>query len=169
MKHTLVTLSSCLLIWCQCSIASASTLQEVGSVELRWLLFPLYQVSLKTADGRYQAGRYPQALDIVYRRAIPSQDLVAATDDQWQRLGINTTKREQWLEQLSTLWPSVKTGDRLSFRVDANGENAFYYNGKAIGGISDAEFGPAFLSIWLSPRTSQPALRQRLIGAVATQ
>ena len=40
-----------------------------------------------------------------------------------------------------------------------------FYEKAVLGGVSDSTFGQSFLAIWLSPKTSQPNLRQRLIGA----
>ena len=43
-------------------------------------------------------------------------------------------------------------------------KNYFTYNGKKLGGIADKQFGQSFLAIWLSPKTSRPAIRKRLIS-----
>ena len=139
-------------------------LKVVGQAEMRWLMFPLYRVTLKTTDGLYRENRYPQMLDIVYLRNIDKQHLLKATDGEWKRLGIPPVKRQEWIRQLGNLWPSIKRGDRLAFQVNPEGQNFFIYNGKKIGGIVDKQFGRSFLAIWLSPATSRPGIRQRLIG-----
>lgn len=164
MKYV-IALSSVLLLLLSISASASSinSLKTVGKAEMRWLFFPLYQVALKTADGRYQENRYPQALDILYRRNIAKEDLLAATDNQWQRLRVPAAQRQQWLKQLGTIWPTIKRGDRLGFSVNADGSNHFIYNGRSIGGVNDKNFGESFLAIWLSPNTSQPGIRQLLI------
>lgn len=144
--------------------AKSTELKTVGQAQMRWLMFPLYRVSLKTADGRYQAGRFPQMIDILYLRNIDKQDLITATDREWIRLGLPLAKRKVWIEQLGKLWPTIRKGDRLAFQVNPRGDNFFIYNGKNIGGVADKEFGRSFLDIWLSPKTSQPAIRKLLIG-----
>ena len=146
------------------NVQSSAGLKLVGQAQMRWLMFPLYRVSLKTADGRYQENQYPQMLDILYLRTIDKQDLLAATDNQWNRLGVPQAKRKLWISQLGKLWPTIKKGDRLAFQVNPDGYNYFIYNGKRIGGVADKQFGKSFLDIWLSPKTSQPGIRQRLIG-----
>lgn len=146
------------------TLQNSAELKLVGQAQMRWLMFPLYRVSLKTADGRYQENRYPQMIDILYLRSIDKQDLLTATDNEWNRLGISLAKRQLWISQLGKLWPAIKRGDRLAFQVNPGGDNYFVYNGKKIGGIADKQFGRSFLDIWLSPNTSQPAIRQRLIG-----
>ena len=164
MKYV-IALSSLLLLLLSTSVSASSlnSLKTVGKAEMRWLFFPLYQVALKTADGRYQESRYPQALDILYRRSIAKEDLLTATDNQWQRLRVPVAQRQEWLKQLGAIWPTIKRGDRLGFSVNANGSNHFSYNGKNIDGVSDSKFGETFLAIWLSPNTSQPAVRRLLI------
>jgi hypothetical protein len=146
------------------NVQSSAGLKLVGQAQMRWFMFPLYRVSLKTADGRYQENQYPQMLDILYLRTIDKQDLLTATDNQWIRLGVPQAKRKLWISQLGKLWPTIKKGDRLAFQVNPDGYNYFIYNGKRIGGVADKQFGKSFLDIWLSPKTSQPGIRQRLIG-----
>ncbi|WP_022953257.1 chalcone isomerase family protein [Leucothrix mucor] len=169
MKHAFA-LATLLLVSLNSSPLFANTslsntpLKTVGKAEMRWLMFPLYQISLKTPDGRYQENRFPQVLDITYRRDIDKRDLLTATDQQWQRLGLPQAQRQSWINQLHAIWPTVKSGDQLGFKLDSQGKNYFTYNGKNIGGVADAQFGQSFLAIWLSPKTSQPGIRQRLIG-----
>ena len=164
MKYVLTLTSLLFLLVSFSATASTNNLKTVGKAEMRWLMFPLYQVELKTSDGLYKQDRYPQTLNVLYRRNIDKDDLLTATDQQWQRLGVEAVKRQQWLKQLGAIWPSIKSGDKLGFNVAANGNNNFTYNGKNIGGVNDAKFGEMFLAIWLSPKTSQPGIRQLLIS-----
>ena len=41
----------------------------------------------------------------------------------------------------------------------------FFVNGRAAGELRDADFARRFFAIWLAPTTSEPRLRQQLIGA----
>ena len=43
----------------------------------------------------------------------------------------------------------------------------FFFNGRASGELAEAEFARLFFGIWLSPRTSEPALREQLLGRKA--
>lgn len=145
--------------------AALDKLKTVGQADMRWLMFPLYRVTLKTPDGRYQPERMPQALHITYHRNIHRDDLITATGQQWQRLGVDGATRAKWLKSLRDIWPSVKRGESLTLKVDKAGKGYFLHNGKVIGELKDKLFSRRFLDIWLSPKTSQPGLRQRLIGA----
>ena len=55
-------------------------------------------------------------------------------------------------------------GDCLLGVATRSGTTRFYFNGTPIGVIDDPQFGRVFFGIWLSPATSQPALRSKLIG-----
>jgi hypothetical protein len=44
----------------------------------------------------------------------------------------------------------------------------FWLNGQPRGELRDAEFTRLFFGIWLSPRTSQPRLREALLGSRGT-
>ena len=40
----------------------------------------------------------------------------------------------------------------------------FFFNGVLRGEVADAEFTRLFFGIWLSPNTSEPALRKQLLS-----
>ena len=60
--------------------------------------------------------------------------------------------------------PDVRKGDRIMALHRPGSGAAFWVNGKASGEIVDAEFARLFFAIWLSPRTSEPQLRQALLA-----
>lgn len=163
MKHVLI-IAVLLLSASAQATANQQSWKPVGSSDMRWTFFKLYNVTLLTDDGTYDAQDYPQALEIRYYRNIDSDDLVEATADQWQKLGVPEAQSQQWLTSLRTLWPNIRENDILRFEVDATGANRFLHNGNPIGGVDDAEFASSFLSIWLSPDTTQPKIRERLVG-----
>ena len=134
----------------------------VGQGEMNWMFWKLYDIQLYTADGTYQENSIPVALSITYAREIKASQLVQSTVDEWKRLSLDY--KPQWAESLKKIWPSVKAGDRIDFIVNASGQNQFYFNQQMIGEISDPEFAPAFLAIWLSPQTREPELRKILTG-----
>jgi hypothetical protein len=138
-------------------------LSKVGSGQMDWLFFSVYDASLYTASGQYPVDDLPLALQITYRKDIKRQHLIEATQEQWQHLGIKPAP--DWLQILADTWPNVKSGDVLTFVVQADDSNMFYLNDKAIGAVPDSQFSADFLAIWLSDKTSRPELRQQLIGA----
>ncbi|MGQ7847142.1 chalcone isomerase family protein [Granulosicoccus sp. 3-233] len=139
----------------------------VGDSDMRWAFFKLYNVTLLTDDGTYASDDYPQALEIVYYRNIDRHDLINATRDQWQQLGIPENRFQPWLATLAELWPDIRKHDTLRLEVDASGANRFLHNGQAIGSVDDPDFSMSFLAIWLSVDTSRPDIRHKLIGGHA--
>jgi hypothetical protein len=142
-----------------------TTLIQVGSADMSLLWFDIYTAKLFSLDGKYQANRFPMILDIQYHRDIQAPDLVDATIEQWQHLGLTEDDITLLSQQLVRAWPDVKQGDRLTFRVNNPNDAAFLLNDTPYYQVSNAQFPEAFLDIWLSEKTSHPKLRKQLIGA----
>ncbi|MFS2223341.1 hypothetical protein [Pantoea sp. B65] len=145
--------------------------KKVGSATLNWGPFTVYDSQLLTPQGKYRPQQWPLALVITYRRDISREDLLSATEQQWQAQAIGSEiQRKSWLSQLDSIWPDVTSGNRIAFQADQQG-GQFYWqqsgiNDKisAIGPRFDATFRDAFLAIWLSAKTEYPELRQGLTG-----
>jgi hypothetical protein len=105
-------------------------------------------------------------LEIQYLRDFDAQALVEQTGEEWNHLQISHERRDQWLEQLATLWPDVGKNDVIALEIDSANRSTFYFNSEILGVIDDADFGEHFVAIWLSPNTSRPALREALIGSL---
>ncbi|KLV10110.1 chalcone isomerase family protein [Photobacterium ganghwense] len=135
----------------------------VGDATLRWGPWVIYDSELRTPNGRYHHQDSQLALVIKYQRNIENEDLLTATDEQWQHLGIQAGKRAKWLRMLAQIWPDVKQGDRLIF-VLQDRQGVFYQDNRQIGIISDPEMARSFINIWLSPQTAYPDIRRQLIG-----
>jgi len=163
-KILLGALMMCCATLSYASNEPAQQLKKIGQGNMSWLFFDLYQASLYSKTGDYAVGDYPQALKIIYQRNIYSADLVNVTEKEWQKLGFTSGEYQQWLPVLSALWPDIKEDDVLLFLVDVDGYGAFYHNNQLLGRVDNSAFSKAFLSIWLSTNTSEPALRRKLIG-----
>lgn len=149
-----------------------STWQVVGRAQLKWLFFDVYQSQLLTPNGRYSVSdgvsTSPLALYIRYQRSIDKQELLDATKEQWQTMGIFNAQSPDWLVRLGEIFPSVNDGDRLVYQSEKQ-NGRFYFSQqnkpfKPIGAIDDAALNEAFLAIWLSPKSAYPNLRRQLIG-----
>ncbi len=134
----------------------------VASAPFKFFGVHLYTASLWTGDGDYSAAPWtqPVALHIEYKRNIPNTRLVKATAKEWERFGgYDTATFQRWLERLAAIWPDVKPGDSITSLVLPNGTTRFYSSKRFLGAVDDPRFGPAFLAIWLDPRTRNQALR----------
>ena len=137
--------------------------QTVGKGQLTWGFWVIYDSELRTPSGTLRSEQGSLALLITYRRNIDKKELLGATDDQWQHLGIPQSRRTLWLAELDSIWPDIQKGDQLTFVYSDEG-GTFYQSGKKIGGSIGPEFAKAFIDIWLSPETAYPKLRMQLIG-----
>ncbi|SKC31161.1 hypothetical protein CZ809_00639 [Photobacterium piscicola] len=164
MKSSLMALLLMTTFFCSSVQASAwYTWPTVGESTLKWGWWQIYIAQLKTPSGKYVASDPNLALIIRYLRDIDKEDLLIATDKQWQHLGISSQQRQQWLNQLAQQWPNVKQGDRLVFVKNAT-EGRFYQAGKPLGKPLSTALSNAFIGIWLSTDTAYPKLRLQLIG-----
>jgi hypothetical protein len=148
-------------------VESGYPLRPVGSGDLRWLGRAIYQASLWTTSGRY-SGFGPGetvALSLDYRRAFSRDELLRITEIAWRRLGqVDARQRDHWLGQLRRSWSDVEPGHNVTTVVIPNGPTHFYDRRGRFGLIEDPAFGPAFLAIWLDPRSIVGELRLQLLG-----
>lgn len=142
-------------------------LQQVGSGNLRWLGMPIYEASLWTPDGRFDglAAGQPIALSLWYDRNFSREQLLRITGTAWGLLGeSSTTQQQEWLSALRGIWSDVAKGHNLTAVIVPGRETRFYDQERLLGRIDDSDFGPAFLAIWLHPRSVVGDLRVALLG-----
>ncbi|WP_144213417.1 chalcone isomerase family protein [Shewanella donghaensis] len=143
----------------------AVDLKMVGTADMDLLWFSVYSAKLMSIDGQYQTKQFPLKLEIQYHRDIEAADLIEATVEQWQHIGIDESLIPLLQAQIEDAWPDVKEGDKLSFMMHEQSKGQFFFNDEALPMIFEPGFSEAFLGIWLSENTSRPELRQQLIGA----
>lgn len=136
--------------------------ERVGSGEFRYWGFRIYDATLWSPQGRYQPGG-PFALSLTYARDVSREDIVQASIDQMRDLGFAVGNHPEWKRKLDDVMVSVKNGDTLT-GVYMPGQGAvFFHNDRLTGQVSEA-LANAFFAIWLDPKTSEPKLRQALLG-----
>ncbi|WP_181902193.1 chalcone isomerase family protein [Thalassotalea euphylliae] len=137
-------------------------LMLVGKAKFSVLFWDIYDSALFSASGDYQA-QNAYLFEITYLREISKADLIERTVEQWQHIGVPENAYAPYLEQLEQLWPNINKGDQLAMWFNGT-STAFYFNQKLQGQIDSPEFSEMFVNIWLSPQTSQPKLRKKLLG-----
>lgn len=138
-----------------------------GQGRLRFFGLLVYDVRL-WAPGPVVAERWseqPLALEIEYARELVGRLIAERSLDEMKRQGaIDAERAERWLADMTRLFPDVKGGDRIT-GVHRPGQGAsFFVNGQPRGDVRDADFARRFFGIWLAPQTSEPGLRDRLLG-----
>lgn len=142
--------------------------KTVGAAELSVLWIDVYQAELLTPEGKFENVGSPAILKITYRRDISQRDLIDETRKQIKPF-VDPKKAEFWLKQLQQFWPDITEGDQLSFWIDEEGKGRFYFNQKLIGSITEEDFSMAFISIWLSDKSSYPRLARKLRGELSNE
>ncbi len=143
----------------------SKTQRAVGQIEFRWFGFSVYDATLFSPTGRYDA-RSPYVLELTYRRALGGAAVAQTTLNEMQRLGFNNPEQGAKWQLLLTDWFSgIEQGTKLAAMHNANGSTTFIRNGKQVlGTITDPTFSRYFFGIWLDEKSRAPKLRNQLIG-----
>lgn len=138
--------------------------KQVGSGTLSFALWEVYDATLYAPDGKWDAHN-PYALSIHYFMDIDGSDIAERSVEEMQKQGFSdTAKLKLWHEQMRRIFPDVKDGTVLTAVFIPNKSTHFYAGSKHIGSVEGNEFGIHFFNIWLSEKTSEPALRKKLLG-----
>lgn len=145
--------------------------QLLGQTRLTVWGFRIYDARLWAAPG-FNADRYasqPLALELAYLRDFDAVDIADRSLKEMRRsASISDAQARQWRLDMQRVFPDVKVGDRI-MGVHRPGVGAsFWVNGKVGGDILDAEFSKLFFGIWLSPQTSEPAMRTALVSGAGS-
>ena len=141
-----------------------SNAQLVGSERFEYLFWDVYDAYLYAPDGQYLESE-PYALELRYLRELDGEDIAKRSLDEMQGQGLKDKQRGQdWLEQMTSIFPNVKKGDRLLGVSDEQNVTHFFYNGEPVGKVEDEDFSRWFFGIWLSENTSEPAFRKALLN-----
>jgi len=143
---------------------------SIGQARLKVWGFDVYDATLFARPGfdpaRYGDQRF--ALELAYLRNFDGADIAERSIDEMRRVGsMDDARASAWLKAMTDVFPNVKKGDRIT-GVHVPGSGArFYLNGRLLGEVADDAFSRQFFGIWLSPRTSQPRMRETLLQSVA--
>ena len=150
--------------------AALQNKQVMGSARLRVWGFDVYDMRLK-AGPSFDTARFadgPLALELNYLRNLKGADIAERSLDEMRNLEtIDPAQAEIWLAAMRNLFPDVKKGDRLAGIHQPGRGASFYLNDRLLGEVADPRFSRLFFGIWLSPKTSQPALRETLLQGLA--
>lgn len=142
----------------------AARLQGQGS--LRMLGLRIFDARLwLDAPWRGEAPAQPLALELRYARALSGARIAARSIQEMRGIGpFDEAQAVRWEQALRRLFPDVEAGQRLTGVWRPGAATRFAHDGRWRGQVDDEAFGPLFFGIWLSARSSEPALRERLLG-----
>lgn len=140
----------------------------VGQGRLTFFGLKVYDARLWAAPGFVPARfeQQPFALALSYLRGLKGPLIAERSLKEMRSLpGFDASRESAWLTRMTELFPDVGDGDTLvGLHLPGVGAR-FTLNGQVRGQVDDALFARLFFGIWLSPKTSEPALRQALLGA----
>lgn len=141
-----------------------ATLQGQG--RLSFLGLHVYDARLwatRTPGADWAAA--PLALELIYARSLEGRRIAERSLKEMRRQAdLGSERAERWLSGMKQLFPDVKAGDRITGVLLPTMGARFFVNGKLKGELRDPEFARFFFGIWLSDKTSEPALRDALLG-----
>jgi hypothetical protein len=147
--------------------AVTSALKLLGSSRLKVLGFDIYDARLWAAQAPLGEDYARQAftLELTYLRAFEGQAIVARSLREMRAIEyFSEAQQNDWQQALSRVIPDVRKGDRISGIYRPQEGIRFLLNGKLLGDVPDPALARIFMGIWLSPRTSEPAMRLALLG-----
>lgn len=141
--------------------------QTIGKGRLKFWGLDVYDALLWAEPG-FRHGDYashPFVLELSYLRGFAARDIARRSLEEIGRVSaIEPAKAAQWQAALAAAFPDVKRGDRITGIHRPGVGVTFLTNGQLTGEVRSAEFARLFFGIWLGPGTSEPGLRQALIG-----
>ena len=143
--------------------AEMPMLRPLGEGRLRRFGLHVYDASLWVPGESWSFDRV-FALDIRYAMNIRGRDLTLRSLEEMRSLGFTDPARlRRWEEAMDRVFPDIRPGDRLVGVMVPGREVRFYSQERLLGTVPDPEFARAFFGIWLDERTSEPALRARML------
>ena len=138
-----------------------------GQGRFRYFGLSIYDARLWSAEP-LDAARWaeqPLMLELQYARSLVGREIAKRSLVEMRRQAtVDDAKAQSWLQAMEAAFPDVKAGDRLTGQYEPGTGAQFFFNGQPRQRIADAEFARLFFGIWLSPKTSEPALRAQLLG-----
>lgn len=170
MRRKFITLWSLLLIFTQPVLAQDEVKQTmpnaelVGEGRLSVLFMDVYDATLYAPDGQWAKDK-PFALSIHYFRDIDGDDIADRSIEEMRGQGFQDEDMlNQWHAEMDAIFPDVQNGTVLTAFFVPGKHTEFFENGRSMGIVEGDEFLHRFSGIWLSEKTSEPALRKQLLG-----
>lgn len=141
--------------------------QLVGKGRLTFWSFQVYDARLWATPSFKIDNLAAQtfALELDYLRGFDKQDVAERSIMEMRRSAtISDAQASAWMDEMLRVLPNVRKGDRIMGLNNPGVGAQFFKNGQPLGEIRDVEFARLFFGIWLSPKTSEPKLRNALLA-----
>lgn len=137
--------------------------EKLGEGVLNYFFLRVYEAELWTTSREFTFSE-PFILQLTYNMSFSGEDIIDRTLSEMRQLNYPEEKIRQWGNKLGSIFPNVKKGDSIVGFHDPSRGARFFLGSRILGQVEDLEFSQAFFSIWLDSRTSEPELRNALLG-----
>jgi hypothetical protein len=138
--------------------------EKVGSGRLSFLIWNVYDATLYAPQKKYEASK-PFALRLSYLIDLKGSDIAKRSVEEMRKQGFdNEAQLNKWQKAMEEIFPDIKSGNTITGIRNENGYAFFYLDNVFIGSINEEAFTNQFFAIWLDQKTSEPALRKKLLG-----
>jgi len=150
----------------------ASDLQEeefssptiIGEGTLKVFFMEIYDLRLIT-DSPTFSWQNKFKLDFIYTRDLKKESVIKSSIKELRRQSsVSESDMESWQGYLEQSIKPVQEGTHATVLWNPEGHIIFHYENSDPITIKDEGFARAFLNIWLGEETSQPKLRNQLLG-----
>ncbi len=136
----------------------------LGQAEFKWFFFSVYEVKLWSPDAKNLYSNVLM-LEIKYKKNFKGIDIAKQSEKELLHSGIEMSVVDKWRKTLLEIFPDINAGDKILASFHPSNGITFYLNStKVLGHIADLNFSKNFLDIWLGEKTSEPDLRDKLLG-----
>ena len=125
--------------------------KKVTETDYVWGPFKIYDVSLFSEDGKYNASSRPIMLRFNYDKPVDGRDFAISLARTWDSLGISLEKQDKVIDRLRKIIPNIKKGDVLTY-IALEDRGYFILNNQVIPEELDRETNNAALAVWLDER-----------------
>ncbi|WP_133543352.1 hypothetical protein [Mesocricetibacter intestinalis] len=137
--------------------------QTVGRADYNWGPFLVYTISVESENGDYQAHQVPLMISFDYAKPVEGKNFAITIMKEMQNMGVDKEKNAQWVKELQQTLPDFVPNDRLSYIALAD-RGYFILNNQVLSHEFEPDFNQAFISIWLSGKSSFEGIQKQLSG-----
>ena len=134
----------------------------MGSADFSFLFWDVYKIELYAEDKSLEN---ELALKLTYKRKLYGEKIAERSIEEIKKQNCGDKKDyDTWLNKMKNIFPDIKKGDYLIGNKKSSGITTFTKNDKPIGKFENKNLSKCFFDIWLSPNTTEPELREKLLG-----
>ena len=136
----------------------------IGEGTLKVFFMEIYDLRL-VADSPTFSWQNKFKLDFFYTRDLKKDSVINSSIKELRRQSsVSESDIESWQGYLEQSIKPAQVGTHASVVWNPEGRITFHYENNDPTTIEDEDFARAFLNIWLGEETSQPKLRNQLLG-----